>query len=121
MNRLTKLQDVMNQLIYAANILQEIQGDTVANTRYHLSRTIANLGESIAFIVENGEPQLQNVNSVNLNSDLTPEEQKMVLDRQKINAIKSVRSRLGLGLKEAKDMVDKWESTTEKPWTPPLY
>lgn len=43
--------------------------------------------------------------------ELTPEEIDMIVkDRRPINAIKSVRYRLGISLKMAKDIVDKWRA-----------
>ncbi len=43
-------------------------------------------------------------------SELTRSEMKLVLERKKIPAIKEVRARLNLGLKEAKDLVDAWDN-----------
>ncbi len=42
------------------------------------------------------------------NERLTDEEHELVKNNQKIHAIKSVRMRTGLGLKDAKDLVDKY-------------
>ncbi len=43
-------------------------------------------------------------------SELSRSEMRLVLERKKIPAIKEVRARLNLGLKEAKDLVDAWDN-----------
>lgn len=42
--------------------------------------------------------------------ELNRTEMKLVLERKKIHAIKEVRNRTGLGLKESKDLVDAWDT-----------
>jgi len=45
---------------------------------------------------------------LNPKGSLTPNEQKLCKNKQKLMAIKEVRARTSMNLKEAKDMVDDW-------------
>ncbi len=51
--------------------------------------------------------QSEKILSNELSNELTAEENEMVRTNQKIQAIKSVRQRTGLGLRDAKDIVDR--------------
>lgn len=55
------------------------------------------------------QPNIPGFNSAGSNLSLSPEVRQLVRDKQKIQAIKLVRQQTGLGLKEAKDLVEAFE------------
>jgi len=81
-----KIQDVLNKLI---QMQQNVIGNM--NTYNILQTAINDIRKNVA-----------------KNFILTKEEKELIISDQKIAAIKAIRSRSGLGLKESKDIVDAW-------------
>ncbi|OJV91286.1 MAG: hypothetical protein BGO39_26945 [Chloroflexi bacterium 54-19] len=56
-----------------------------------------------------GQPNIPGFSPAGSKPSLSPEVHQLVMNKQKIQAIKLVREQTGLGLKEAKDLVDAYE------------
>ncbi len=83
-----KIQDVLTKLI---QIQQNLPNNDMIFTYDILQNAINEIRKNVA-----------------KNFILTKEEKELIISDQKIAAIKAIRSRSGLGLKESKDIVDAW-------------
>jgi ribosomal protein L7/L12 len=95
----------IGKLTTALNYLINVQEELKAVKKYddqtasHLVTVAYNIGRLISL-------EFANTNDPN---KLTEGEQDMARQDRRIEAIKSVRARTGLGLREAKEMVENWQ------------
>jgi ribosomal protein L7/L12 len=88
------------QLVHAISMLEEIKGMSVVQSQHTLRDNVIDTQKVFGQRL---------VDFLHLTPDgLTPEEKELARQNNRIQAIKSVRTRMGWGLAESKELVEKW-------------